>query len=709
MKIEIAWRAAIIPCLVLGGPAVVRATIIADSVAEFSGVQGQDNWYYGYWDRTSDSDGTYDSNSDFQLMGQYLTEPSVNYGSLYVPAWYVQDGSYWTTQHATGGIPNGLDGNQGRRQFEHWSIRRWVSEVSGQIQIDGLLSYQNLSGQGFVGRIRVDGVEVWSQFIGPGDFVGVSYAVLTFANFGSKIDLMIDPFQSSDISDHIRFTATMTPEPGTMILALFPISLAFIRPRQRMRRPRSAASQRMTHSGLALAVYSICGVCFVPSTADAAIVIADSVAEFSGVQGQSNWFYGYWDRTLDADGVFDASADFQLMSQYIAGPSINFGSQADTHAPAWFVQDGSYWTALWRDGGHPNGTNGNHGRLPFEHWTTRRWVSEVSGPINISGIYATHPSYGGQVDVRIRIDGIEVWTASASITTPTNYDINVLVNAGSFVDFMIDPHQSIDVSDQPYFTATITPEPGTVALLALPILGFIGCRRRPKSSPTRIKRPPALHIPPFVRRSTVHLGLAIIVLLFGMGTSARAGSTWTQWSGNGHYYKAVAVPQGITWDIAQSQAVDEGGYLATITSAAENDFVFSLIAAPLYWNQADYFMGPWLGGFQAPGSNEPNGGWQWTTGEAFGYTNWYPGEPNDNPNESYLHFSGGWGGPIGSSWNDATIDGTGRAVVGYVVESTVPEPASGLLVLAGAIAKVSRRYGRRVASFHRNGTPATSA
>lgn len=444
-----------------------------------------------------------------------------------------------------------------------------------------------------------------------------------------------------------------------------------------------------------------------------ATIIADSVAEFSGVQGQSNWFYGFWDRTSDADGIYDPSSDFQLMAQYIAGPSINFGSQADTHAPAWFVQDGSYWTALWRDGGHPNGTNGNHGRLPFEHWTTRRWVSEVSGPINISGIYSTHPSYGGQVDVRIRIDGIEVWTASASITTLTNYDINVLVNAGSFVDFMIDPHQSIDVSDQPYFTATITPEPGTVALLALPILGFIGCRRRPTSSPTRIKRPPALHIPPFVRRSGVHLGLAIIVLQFGMGTSARAGSTWTQWGGNGHYYRAVSVPGGITWFDARDAAIAQGGYLASITSSAENAFVFSLIDAPEYWVHFDdgWTSGPWLGGFQPEGTPEPSDGWTWLSGESFIYTNWRVGQPdNDHGGEDYLQFTAGrQTEPLRNSyWNDIMPDYPGT-VVGYVVESSVPEPASALLVLAGALVLVSRRRGRHVASFRRNGTPATSA
>jgi hypothetical protein len=126
-----------------------------------------------------------------------------------------------------------------------------------------------------------------------------------------------------------------------------------------------------------------------------------------------------------------------------------------------------------------------------------------------------------------------------------------------------------------------------------------------------------------------------------------------------------------------------------MTSAAENEFAFSLIDFPEYWNMADYTMGPWLGGYQPSGSVEPFGGWQWVTGEPFVYTHWGPGEPKDNPNENWLHFAGGWGGPRSSYWNDATIDGTGRGVRGYLIET--PEPATLALFSRGGLATRRRR------------------
>ena len=36
------------------------ALVVGDSVAEFSGTQGQDGWSYGYYDRHNDGDGTYE-------------------------------------------------------------------------------------------------------------------------------------------------------------------------------------------------------------------------------------------------------------------------------------------------------------------------------------------------------------------------------------------------------------------------------------------------------------------------------------------------------------------------------------------------------------------------------------------------------------------------------------------------------------------------
>ena len=39
------------------GP-IGQGGVVADSVAEFSGAQGSNNWYHGYWDRGADQDGT---------------------------------------------------------------------------------------------------------------------------------------------------------------------------------------------------------------------------------------------------------------------------------------------------------------------------------------------------------------------------------------------------------------------------------------------------------------------------------------------------------------------------------------------------------------------------------------------------------------------------------------------------------------------------
>src|SRR5262249_46089958 len=83
-----------------------------------------------------------------------------------------------------------------------------------------------------------------------------------------------------------------------------------------------------------------------------------------------------------------------------------------------------------------------------------------------------------------------------------------------------------------------------------------------------------------------------------------AVSATAQWSlaagGNGHWYQVVSVAGGISWDDAQADALSRGGYLATVVSAPENSFVFSLVDTPgawLYFPQGDANAGPWIGGY----------------------------------------------------------------------------------------------------------------
>jgi hypothetical protein len=182
--------------------------------------------------------------------------------------------------------------------------------------------------------------------------------------------------------------------------------------------------------------------------------------------------------------------------------------------------------------------------------------------------------------------------------------------------------------------------------------------------------------------------LAIILVISLVG---RAQAALVEWSiadgGNGHFYEAIAAPEPITWDVANEAATAAGGYLVTITSQAENDFIFNLIDDPIYWYPSLNLRGPWIGSFQPEGSPEPDGGWSWITGEPFIYSNWDSGQPSEwnNNNENRIHF--GNKAYRTSTWNDVPQDFP--EVISYVIE--VPEPGTILLLGMSGLALLRRR------------------
>lgn len=198
------------------------------------------------------------------------------------------------------------------------------------------------------------------------------------------------------------------------------------------------------------------------------------------------------------------------------------------------------------------------------------------------------------------------------------------------------------------------------------------------------------------KKTKMFLALAATILLFGSCSAALV-----QWSvdsgGNGHWYEAVHVPASIMWSAASDAAGSAGGYLATLTSEPENQFVYNLVSDDKFWLLAARTnAGPWIGGYQdgnAEGYSEPGGGWRWVTNEPFAYTNWAPLQPdNGNAGEDRLHFFG-WEDNKTPQWNDAPDI---EHILGYVIEyeqAPVPEPSSllalgaGVLGLAGFIRK----------------------
>ncbi len=92
------------------------------------------------------------------------------------------------------------------------------------------------------------------------------------------------------------------------------------------------------------------------------------------------------------------------------------------------------------------------------------------------------------------------------------------------------------------------------------------------------------------------------------------------------------------WHTSRDAAAAAGGHLATITTSAEARFVQDFLSKdPDFFTKATYgegLRGPFIGLFKT------DSGWEWVTGEPFGYTNWGPGQPDDEngwETESSLH------------------------------------------------------------------------
>jgi hypothetical protein len=184
--------------------------------------------------------------------------------------------------------------------------------------------------------------------------------------------------------------------------------------------------------------------------------------------------------------------------------------------------------------------------------------------------------------------------------------------------------------------------------------------------------------------------IAVVVMVSShCGIAQAATIPWAISSGgNGHYYEVV-ISGEIDWLSAKAAAEVKGGYLATVTSFEENDFIYNMIATnPGIWK--DTWVGPWLGGYQdkqIPDFSEPLGGWKWVTDEAWDYANWAVGQPNNSEDsrdpEDYLHFIGTDTTPS-PYWND--LPSSENAPLGYVVEydsQPVPEPTAILVLLSG--------------------------
>lgn len=189
-------------------------------------------------------------------------------------------------------------------------------------------------------------------------------------------------------------------------------------------------------------------------------VLGDSVADFSSEQGNRGWYFGYWDRSVDVDEKYNQSSDFRLLENFGTDARNGISGRSEfTTGDLWYLEDGLSYTSLWANGGHANSAVQLGDYPAAEQWATRRWISQVSGNVTISGHVGKVMPWGknwmGECKAIIIVDG-EIVFSTVMDEQGLDYSVAVKVKEKSMVDFLIAPNPSIGVVT---FTATISKRP----------------------------------------------------------------------------------------------------------------------------------------------------------------------------------------------------------------------------------------------------------
>lgn len=187
--------------------------VVADSAEDFGGNQGENGWFYGYYDGDAGS-GSWKP-ADFELMNVYEEGLS---------RWWVDnsDSGPLTLIDAVYMHPNASLGNTPRIADVQWSVRRWVSTVDGPVNLHVDLSRGNpeFAGDGIKLHVFIDGVQSLVVELFANNDAGLSFDLAGLVEQGSVIDFAIDPIGDA-VFDAVQFHAVITssvPTPGAMAL-----------------------------------------------------------------------------------------------------------------------------------------------------------------------------------------------------------------------------------------------------------------------------------------------------------------------------------------------------------------------------------------------------------------------------------------------------------------------------------------------------------
>ena len=176
-----------------GIAATASALPVANSIADFSAVQGAEGWTYGFFDAGAAPGANYTVDR-FVAFDTFSTlvpaRPRWEASTLQV----LEKNNFYLNIDAKGGHPTGIGPDDQDRII--WAMRRYTTDAAGLLDLSYDLRKENFSntfGGGITGHIFVDGVELLDQLIENADKVGVQDTITRMVNAGSFIDLAIAP------------------------------------------------------------------------------------------------------------------------------------------------------------------------------------------------------------------------------------------------------------------------------------------------------------------------------------------------------------------------------------------------------------------------------------------------------------------------------------------------------------------------------------
>ena len=187
----------------------VLSNSLADSVADWSanGLPASRDWSYGYYRRSADGDGVYQT-ANFTAFPRTTGTAVSGTNAWNGTNWQLTTTTPVTALTSTGGRPAVTGATD-------WPARRWTSTYTGRVRIAGAAG-QLGGGDGITGRIFVNGTPVFSRAV-TGTSEG--FSVLADVSAGSVVDFLIDPNANETGDAGAVFFATISPASVGAVIA----------------------------------------------------------------------------------------------------------------------------------------------------------------------------------------------------------------------------------------------------------------------------------------------------------------------------------------------------------------------------------------------------------------------------------------------------------------------------------------------------------